>query len=240
MSFDVVCDRCGAPSGPSVGMCPFCKGVIAGPSKDAHPTLTKIRKFFNEGKLEQALSFASAAEAEQKKLSDNPTFLLTYVKILFETEGPTSKMKSLLVKLQTKEETDQEVTDYWDLIEAKHLMTHGTQQAGELLLKSLLRRSPNNAHALFLLGSQAYYANGDIAEAVRCLERCVSLRPCFLRAWGCLGVIYRATGDGSAAERAFKKCLSLETNAKMKAFFTEQLNASDSREQVVDRKRVGM
>lgn len=223
MSFDVICGQCGAPSGPSVGVCPFCKSVMAATKKDAHPTLTKIRNLYNEGKLESAVQLAHSAEAENSKFKDNVTFLLAYAKILLEVEGPTSKIKSLLTRAHMVAPENAEVAEYFDLIEAKQQLTHGVFATGEAALKSLLRRSPNNAHALFLLGSQKYHTKEEVAEAIRYLERCVHVRPVFLRAWGCLGAIYRQMGQFPLAERAFRKCLALETNPKMKEFFNAQL-----------------
>jgi cytochrome c-type biogenesis protein CcmH/NrfG len=61
--------------------------------------------------------------------------------------------------------------------------------------------------------------------AIPYLESCVRLAPQLLRAWGCLGAIYRELGNKTLAVRAFQKCVELEREGKMKAFFNEQVAA---------------
>jgi len=44
MSFDIICDNCGAPSSPSAGTCPFCKAIMINDKIKANPVLAKKLK----------------------------------------------------------------------------------------------------------------------------------------------------------------------------------------------------
>jgi Tfp pilus assembly protein PilF len=112
--------------------------------------------------------------------------------------------------------------DYLELIEAKTTLTHAPGSDGENRLKALLRRSPQNVHALFLLGSHLFWTQGEQIQSMKLLEKAVQIRPKFLRAWGCLGSIYKKIGNLPLASRAFNTCLSLETDPEMKKFFKDQ------------------
>ena len=94
MSFELICPNCGAPSSPSVGVCPFCKTILTSKkhSKDS-PTITNINKLYSEGKLEQALLMVKSAENKKPNLLNNVRFILLYVKILIEVDGPSSKIR---------------------------------------------------------------------------------------------------------------------------------------------------
>jgi hypothetical protein len=54
----------------------------------------------------------------------------------------------------------------------------------------------------------------------------VRLHPNFLRAWGCLGAIYKKLGNAQLAQMAFQKCAAIETNQNMKNFFLNQAKAA--------------
>ena len=74
MSFDVVCPNCGAPSGPSVGVCPFCKTTLSGTTPKEDSTITTIRRLYSDGKTEQALvlAWSGAVYVFDKKVRGQP------------------------------------------------------------------------------------------------------------------------------------------------------------------------
>jgi len=224
MSFDTVCSSCGAPSGPSVGVCPFCKSVLSKGTKGS-PSSARLKEFYSAGKLENALVLARAIEKEKPKVAEKTGFLMTYVKILLEAEGPSSKIKQLATKAHLMEPENSEVNEYIELIDAKYQLFHGGDAEGKRGLHELLRRSPKNVHALFLIGSHSFWYEKEPGIALRYLERCVSLRPKFLRAWGCLGAVYSKLNHPSLAVRAFRKCFALENNPQMREFFKDQIEA---------------
>jgi predicted Zn-dependent protease len=224
MSFQLVCLSCGAPSSPSVGVCPFCKAILSMAKGDESPTLKRIRQLFEEGHLEDALANAAAAEKEGGKLATDVGFLFAYAKILLEAEGPSSKIRALLTKAHLTKPDSTELTDYLDLIEAKGRLTRNAGDEGEKALRTLLSRTPMNVHALFTLGSHLFWVESQADEAVRLLQRCVDLRPNFLRAWACLGAIHAQRGDTAPAQHALHRCLTLEKNPAMHAYFQKMLS----------------
>ena len=143
---------------------------------------------------------------------------------MLEAEAPSSQIRALLVRANAKSPGSGELTDYLDLLEAKNYLRKGPD-AGEPMLRAVLRRSPQNIHASFILGTHLFWTEEDRNRAIPLLEACVRLRPNFLRAWACLGALYKQNGDTQLSQSAFRKCIALETNPVMLEFFTNQLQA---------------
>ncbi len=221
MSFETICSGCGAVSGPSVGVCPFCKSVMATPGKETKEFSTLL-KLWSEGKTNLALPLAATLAKEKPDLNSNFEFLLTYAKILIEVEGPSSQIRTLLSRAHFLQPENQDVIDYLAFTEAVRHFKQGADEA-ETILNQILKRSPTNAHVHFALGAHLFWTEKTYPAAIAHLERCVQLRPSFLRAWGALGALYRQIGKSDLAARAFQTCLKLETNPSMIEFFKGQL-----------------
>ena len=221
MNFNIICSGCGASSGPSVGICPFCKTVMTSKKSKTSAQESTIQAHYAKGRLDLALALAN-------KMYSNPAskedvgFLLLFAKILIDTEAPTSHIKSILAEAHLAAPDNTEVLEYIDLMDAKGFLKKGIDDPGELMLQSLLRRSPNNIHALFLMGTHLFWEEESPALALPYLETCVRLSPTFLRAWGCLGVIYQKIKNPQLASRAFAKCAELEMDPTLKAYFLQQ------------------
>ena len=226
MNFEIICSNCGAPSSPSVGVCPFCKAVLTVKgSKDA-PTITKIRALFNDGKLDQALSLAQALEKEKPSVLKNPNFVILYVQILLEADGPSSKMKSLLSLALLKNPDNSLLSEYLEIVEAKSHLSHEKNDLGEVMLTNIIRRSPQNVYALFLLGSHLFWVEKDTQRSLKYLEECVRIRPNFLRASACLAALYKTLDFDAPAARLFKRCAALTTSQNMKKYFKSLASTS--------------
>lgn len=226
MSFPITCESCGASSGPSVGVCPYCKNVLRSGKLKESPTITNVRKLFEAGDVAKALSLASLAEREKPELLDNATFVLLYAKILLETEAPSSKMRAILQKAQMTHADNAELAEYLELVSAKALLKQGREDAGEVELKNILRRSPANAHAAFLLGSHLFWVEKDARAGLVYLEKAVRARPNFLRALACLAALYREMGAEAQARKLFQRCVALEGEPVMKDFFRKMATGS--------------
>lgn len=223
MSFPIVCPSCGAPSGPSTGICPFCKSVVAPPANESSRGSAQVKKIYEQGDLPRALALCTAVATEDPKSLENVDFLLDYVKILLESEGPSSKIRSLLGKAFALQPDNYAVMEFLEVIDAKGMLAKERNDLGEKKFVEILRRSPGNVYALFLLGAHLFWAEGETNQSVRYLEKCVSLRPKFLRAWGCLGAIYEKLGNGTLAGKAYRQCAVLETEQTMKNFFEKKI-----------------
>jgi Flp pilus assembly protein TadD len=219
MSFEIQCSKCGALSSPSVGTCPFCKSVFEPAGQSAGGTSVELVKLYAEGKVERALQLFTATRAQTPDLDKDPGLLLLGAKILLETEGPLGTIKTVLMKGHLVAPENTEIVDYLELTDAKEKLDIGSGGLAEQALKNLVRRSPKNPHALFLLGSHLFWSKKETEISARYLQTCVSCRPTFLRAWACLGAIYRTIGHADLAENAFRKCLALESNPRMIAYF---------------------
>jgi tetratricopeptide (TPR) repeat protein len=226
MSFEVTCSGCGAASGPSVGVCPFCKTVMASVHDKNSEQKKSVLEIYESGRLDLALAFAKKMFMSDPESKKDASFILLYVKILLETEGPTSLIKGLLAEAHLFNPKEKNIIDYIELVEAKDSLKKGLNDAGEIQLKNLLRRSPSNVHAHFILGTHLFWMDEQMEMAIPHLETCVRLAPKFLRAWGCLGAIYKKLGNSQLSCRAFQKCIELEPNSNMKEFFQKEIKAA--------------
>lgn len=225
MSFELICPGCGASSGPSVGVCPFCKTVLASVDGAESGHEGSVATIYESGKLDMALTLAKKLYETDEKLKKDVSFLLLYAKILIDTEGPTSLVRSVLAEAHLYAPSNQEVLDYLEVMEARQYLKKGLNDNGEVRLKKLLRRSPQNVHAHFFLGTHLFWVDEQMEMAIPHLETCVRLSPNFLRAWGCLGAIYKKMGHSQLAERAFQKCLDLEPETKMREYLTREIES---------------
>ncbi len=223
MSFELVCESCGALSGPSVGVCPFCKSVLSRPNSEITGQ-DSLLQMYNAGKIDISLNLASKMFHENPKAKQDLSFLMLYVKILVETEGPSSRINSLLTEGLLINPKSQELHDYLEIMQAKLSLKKGSSDQGEQMLKNVLRRSPDNVHALFLLGAHLHWIDNSPTTSIFYLERCVRLAPNFLRAWGCLALVYKALGNLQLSQMALRKCIDLESNPNMKHFFKNELS----------------
>lgn len=226
MSFNVICDGCGAPSSPSVGICPFCKSLMSETAGNSSPSVSALVQTHHEGQLERALLLGGEMHKSQPELKKDLAFVMTYAKVLLESEAPSSKIRSLLAEALLLSPGNPALVDFLEIVEAKGHLKGGVSDVGERILKSVLRRSPENAHAHFLLGAHHFWTHSDSALAIPHLETCVRLHPKFLRAWGCLGAIYKKLGNSQLAKVAFRNCAALETNPTMREFFETQSKAA--------------
>jgi tetratricopeptide (TPR) repeat protein len=220
MSFDLICKSCGATSNPSTGVCPFCKSVMASskPSKES-ATVTRVRELYSKGKIDKALQMAKMAEQHKPKLLDNPNFVVLYVQILIEVDGPSSKIKSLIARCLLENPDHSGLLEYLEVADAESRLSKGFGDAGELELANVIRRSPKNEHALFLLGSHLFWIEKETQRSVKLLERAYKQRPNFLRCTACLAALYVDLGYPQFAKKLFRRCASLDSSKEMKKFF---------------------
>lgn len=227
MSFEQVCSGCGAASGPSVGVCPFCKTIMVSSNDGNYQQEKSVTQLYEKGRLDLALLLAKKLYSEDAESKKDVSFLMLFAKILIESEGPSSLIRSALADAHLLDPSNPNILDYLELMEIKRYLDKGPNDPGEVQLKNLIRRSPGNVHAHFMLGTHFYWTDDEPLMAIPHLETCVRLSPGFLRAWGCLGAIYKKLGNSQLAMRAFQKCAELETESRMKNYFLEQAKAAE-------------
>lgn len=226
MSFDIVCANCGAASSPVMGVCPYCKSVMTSEVEKKTPAIGSIKNFFNDGQLEKALSLAKALETQKPDSLKSKEFVLLYAQILLEVDGPSTKIKSLLNQALIDNPSDPQLLEYLEVAEAESNLSREKDDAGEIALTNIIRRSPENVHALFLFGSHLFWVEKDAQRALRYLEQCVRLRPNFFRAKGCLAAVYKALKMDDLAVRFCNECASRTSDPEMKKFFVDFANSA--------------
>ena len=225
MNFDIVCTNCGAPSSPTVGVCPYCKSVMTSGLEKNIPVVADIKKYFAEGQIERALSLAKALEAQKPESLKSKELALLYAEILFEAESPSTKIRSLLDQSLIEHPSDPELLEYLEVAEAESNLSRQKDAEAEVALANVIRRSPENVYALFLLGSHLFWAKNDAQGALRYLEQCVRLRPNFFRAKGCLCAVYKFLKMNEPARKLCQDCAAKVSDPVMKQLFIDFANS---------------
>ncbi|MBF0387194.1 MAG: hypothetical protein HQL20_04990 [Candidatus Omnitrophica bacterium] len=218
MNFEIVCPNCGALSSPAVGVCPYCKSAMTTETEKHNPTLATIKKLYNDGQTDRALVMAKSIETQKPELLKDVDFAILYAKILFEVDGPSSKTRAVLGQAFSEHPANPHLAEYMEVVEAETNLSHEKSDAGAQELAQIIRRSPENVYALFFLGSHLYWVEKDSQQALRYLERCVRLRPNFVRAKACLAVVYKELGMRDAAARLLNDCAT-KTFGSTRQFF---------------------
>ncbi len=219
MNFEIVCSHCGASSSSAVGVCPYCKSVMVSEEEKENPSITKIKNYYSEGNLNQSLLLADQLASSKPEMLTNANFVLLYVQILLEADAPSGKIKSILLHALNDNPAHPQLLEYIELAECESNLSHEKDDAGEIGLANIIRRSPGNVHALFILGAHLFWIEKDTQRALRYLEQCVRQRPNFVRAKACLAAVYKDLNMIDYAARLMKECAAQTTNKSTKEFF---------------------
>jgi len=220
MNFETVCSNCGAITSPVVGVCPYCKSVMAKAVGVVQvEAVPQVQSLYDDGSVDQALSMAATVEQKDPIFLKDPDFVVLYVKILIEVEAPSSRVRTLLNQALITNPSHPELLEYLELVEAESHLTRGNSSDGETTLLNLVRRSPKNALALFALGSYFFWVQEDPKRALQYLEASVRVRPNFIRAKACLAAVYKALNMTDVALRLMTECASKTNDSKTKEFF---------------------
>ena len=222
MSFETSCSTCGAPSGPSVGVCPYCKTPFTS-VKPANPALSSMRDAFQQGRLQEALAQGSAMK-NLPKYSDDGEFLVLWGKVLFESEGPGGTVASIFAKAAAAGGDHADEAQLYFLISAANSeLRRGLNDPGENKLQTLLQSHPQNPHILFTLGTHLFWVDQSSDQAMRYLELCVQARPAMPRAWGCLFAIHKSRGDKVNMKRCRDQFLKYDNSEDARKLMDAQM-----------------
>lgn len=241
MANDNICENCGASQPSGATACDFCLSALTPPQPPpqresaqagadpkrrpvAESSLPGLMKLYGEGRVQEVQALLTALYKQRPEAEQDVDILMLNVKVLLETDGTIGQTKQAMHKAYVLAASRADVQEYFQLVGAKEKIESSRKEKGESELKALLKRSPNNAHAMLLLGTHCFWALNDVAGAIRYLENCLRVRPVMLRAWACLGAIHTSEGRYAQAERAFLKCLEYETTPAMISYFKSMLS----------------
>jgi predicted Zn-dependent protease len=186
-----------------------------------NPSVSKINALYNEGRIEQALLFANNLANQKPEYLKNAHFALLYAQILMEVDGPSSKIKSVLIHALNENPDNQQLLEYLEVAEAEAYLSHEKNDAGEVELANIIRRSPDNVHALFILGAHLFWIEKEPQRALKYLEQCVRLRPNFMRAKACLAAVYKTLNMKESVEKLVVDCVAKAKDESTKKFFRD-------------------
>jgi len=98
------------------------------------------------------------------------------------------------------------------------------------IYKKILRKTPNNFNALFMLGT-IYAKQNNFTEAIRYLEKAVEINPEFPDLQNNLGNVYKAVGDIERAKLCYMHCLRLDPNHASAHHGLGTIYSDDTKEQ---------
>ena len=221
MSFDIICQNCGAPSPPHVGVCPYCKSVMTNPDEsvaESH-SLKKFREAVSENRLEDALYLGHQLEQSKPALLENPSFVAAYARVMFECSAPSSRIRAAIQRCHLAHPEHAEITYLLEVAHASLMLDHGSTSSGIEKLKLLIRSRSDDPLTLFMLGSHLVWQASEPAMALPYLQRAARLRPKSVRVLGCLARANEGVGATELARSLYERCAKLETNAPLKKQF---------------------
>ena len=121
--------------------------------KTRNSLLGRLKKEYKEGHIDKVLFDCDLLYRQKEKMQQNSNFLLLYVKVLLETKGQHPRLGVYFRGVLLNDPENFEALDYLDILEAKEELTEGVNDPGEQKLMRIIKRSPKNAYAYFLLGA---------------------------------------------------------------------------------------
>jgi lipopolysaccharide biosynthesis regulator YciM len=216
MAFDVICKNCGAPSGHSVGFCPFCKCPMSDAESEQSASYAALLQSYTSGDLDLSVVQVNKVFEKKDELLEDTELLLLTVKILIETEAPRTRVATLLAEAMMKHPNNEQIKLYYKIHQAKSSLKAKAFDDAEMVLRNVLKADPKNVHANFILGVHLFWDEGKTQEAIKHLETCTRENPKFKRAWGCLSAAYEKIGNIHLSRKAIEKFKELETSSVVK------------------------
>lgn len=221
MAFDLVCKNCGAPSGHSVGFCPFCKCPMSDVDSEHSASYEALLQSYTSGDSDlSVIQVNKLLEKKDELIEDTDLFLLT-IKILIETEAPRTRVATLLAEAMMKHPSNEQIKLYYKIHQAKNSLRNQAFDEAEMILRNVLKADPKNVHANFILGSHLFWDEDKPQEAIKYLEACTSENTKFKRAWGCLSAAYGKIGNTHLSKKATEKFKELETSQLIKGMVSK-------------------
>jgi predicted Zn-dependent protease len=221
MAFDVICKNCGAPSGHSVGFCPFCKCPMSDTESEHSASYDALLQSYTSGDSELSVVQVNKLFEKKDDLLEDTELLILVVKILLETEAPRSRVATLLAEAMMKHPNNEQIKLYYKLQQAKNSLKVQSFDEAEMILRNILKTDPKNVHANFILGAHLFWDEGKHQEAIKYLEACTKEHPKFKRAWGCLVAVYSKIGNTHLSKKALDKFKELESSLAVKEIVTK-------------------
>lgn len=187
--------------------------------------LRQIEGLYNASKTDEALNVCDCIIDAYHPLIQNSDFFVLHAKILFEVTDASDLVHAALEQALRIEPSNQSALELKNILQARQDLRDGLYSQGEATLRALLSNQTLNAYALFVLAHHLLWKNGPESEAIELFERCLALRPHFLKARLDLAMAYKKAHLLAKADAAFLECLRLDTNVENHPFYRQHLQS---------------
>lgn len=187
--------------------------------------LRQIEGLYNAGQTEEARSVCDCVIDAYHPLIQNSDFFVLHAKILFELNESSNLATAALEQALLLDSSHLGAQELKTILSAQKDLRDGLYEQGETTLRTLLSHEQLNAFALFILAHHLLWKNGPESEAIELFERCLILRPHFLKARLDLAMAYKKAHLLAKADAAFLECLRLDTNTENHPFYRQHLQS---------------
>ncbi|MBY0385690.1 hypothetical protein K2X05_11090 [bacterium] len=187
--------------------------------------LRQIEGLYNAGQTDEARNVCDCIVDAYHPLIQNSDFFVLHAKILFEVSDSRDLVKAALEQALLIDPSNSSALELKNTLMAQRDLRDGLYEQGEASLRTLLNGQTLNAYALFVLAHHLLWKNGPESEAIELFERCLILRPHFLKARLDLAMAYKKAHLFAKADAAFLECLRLDANAENHPFYRQHLQS---------------
>ena len=187
--------------------------------------LRQIEGLYNSGQTDEARSVCDCIIDAYHPLIENSDFFVLHAKILFEITDTADLAEAALEHALRLDTSNQSALELKNILWAQQDLRDGLYLKGETALRAILKAQTLNPYALFVLAHHLLWRNGSESEAIELLERCLILRPHFLKARLDLAMAYKKAHLLAKADAAFLECLRLDANAENHPLYRQHLQS---------------
>ena len=192
--------------------------------------LYHLKDLLHKGDMDSCEDLIQLIIAHGHPLAEDVSIYLVGVQVVFEQSESMEEMFAWLEQAKlhgTKVHGDLQSKDLflWEIfIHTLLALREGAYKKGQSVLETLIHEESVAVIAKYKLAYHLFWKNIDVERACHILEEVCENRQGFIKAWCCLGFVYKKMGLTEKAHETFSHCLSLhKTDAERRKFYKQQL-----------------
>ena len=192
---------------------------------DSKSLLYHLKSLLHKGDLGSCQELIELIMDHGHPLADDVSVCLIGLQVSFEKSESIEEMFAWLEQARLCGGRQSNELLIWEVfIHALLALKEGDYEKGQKALEALVIEDSSVALlAKYRLAYHLFWKNIDIRGACRILEEVCQNRRGFMKAWCCLGFVYKKMGLKIKAHEVFSHCLLYETDKKRRQFYKRQL-----------------
>lgn len=174
--------------------------------------LDQLKTLYGRGHIEETIHLIECIVRNENPLISSADLFVLHAKALIEVQGFSVDALCALKQATLLEPENKDANELEMLCGIHELLQDGLYEKAVSGLKAIMESHPENMIAVYMLGHHLFWKSGNQAYATELLEKAVSMRPSFLKAWVSLGMAYKKNKCFEQADEAFTQCLDLDQN----------------------------